>query len=424
MAVVAGRTRNQILTSVLHNLGGVREITAQGNGSTTTFKINLGLAAADDFKGQVIKFLTGANTSGSAIITASSTPSSGVVTLTFSPAVTSTTTNDTALLINWQDPIVTINRINDFINQAVMETYGYFFDPTESFALHTDNKSVRYDIPTDVAMITRIDYRVAVDGEVLHDCDRTFDETTNSDFTQAVDTENGRRASALKLTVAVGADAGEFITDGISSVDISRYTHLEGWFRSTAALSAADYKIHLDNGTVLADDSDLESVNVPASTTTDAWQYFRVALATPERLTAIVSIGIEMDVDKGAHTIWFDDLKVTRQDSDEWAPLDSYAWWIDKEARDLILRDRRIPGYALLKLVGGDKPALFTADSSTSEVPEEYVVARATALSLLGGVSAPSLDAAMRGRLADYWIQHAETARRGLPMAQGMRLVD
>ena len=161
---------------------------------------------------------------------------------------------------------------------------------------------------------------------------------------------------------------------------------------------------------------------MPGPATTDAWSYFRVALANPETDTAIVSIGIEMDQDKGAHTAWFDDLKVTKNDPTLWRSLDRGQWGLDREARDLVLTSPA--GYRLLKVIGGDKPTLLTSDSTVTEVPEDYLIARATALALIAGIGSPGMDAATRGKMADYWLAKAETDRRALTNLVGVRLLE
>jgi hypothetical protein len=303
--------------------------------------------------------------------------------------------------------------IDEFINQAIWEATGRIYDPEESLEVHTDKVNARWEIPSQFAMIQDIYYRNKVTSKTLHSCGTTFDESTDSDITQAVSTEDYKRdGSSLKLTIASGASAGDKITDSITSVDLSRYDYVEFWIKSTVATSSGNLKIHLDNATVTADGNDLESLDVPALTA-DTWKYCRVALSNPETDTAIVSIGLEYDNDLGACTIHLDDIKAVKNDTAVWEKLDRNTWRIDKEGsqgastQDLVLTDRgrTLAGNTLLKIVGGDEPAELSSDSDTTEVPERFVVAYATALS------------------AAFWFAKTEQARYSLPFLINVRTV-
>ena len=307
-------------------------------------------------------------------------------------------------------------RANDAINQAINSVMGRFYVREESLALHADGRTIRFDLPSEFAMVDRVEYRDQVQGLVLHQCDRSFDETTDADFTQTTDSQDRKLGSSLKLAVAAAAAAGDFVTDNIGSSDLSQYTHLEGWIKSSVALSAADYVIRLDNGVVQGDATDLEILSVPAATA-GIWTYWRVALVNPQSDTAIVSIGIEMNVDKGAHTVWFDDIKVVDNNTGVWVKLPKQVWRIDRETDDLVLsaEGRAAAGYHLLKVSGGSNPAQLTADSGVATVPESYLVAKAVALMLRGGSRASEDDADGRRSLARDWDLEAMLERGKFP---------
>ena len=197
------------------------------------------------------------------------------------------------------------------------------------------------------------------------------------------------------------------------------------WVKSTVATSAGNLKLHLDNGTVTADGNDLESLNIPALTA-DTWTFVRMSLSNPESDTAIVSVGLEYDSDLGACTVWIDDIVAVANDTAEWEILDRRNWQIDKESRDLVLvRDGHIAlGYALMKITGGDKPALLTTDSSETEIPEDYVIAQAITFALLASSGGPSTDPDARRALSAYWSDQATRARRTFPLLVNVRSVD
>ena len=201
------------------------------------------------------------------------------------------------------------------------------------------------------------------------------------------------------------------------------------WVKVTgigSALVAGNLKLHLDDGTVTADGNDLESLNLPAISP-DTWTFARMSLGNPESDTAIVSIGLEHDADLGAGgTVWIDDIMAVANDTAEWSTLDRRNWKIDKESRDLILvRDGQdAVGYALIKITGGDKPALLDADSTATEIGEEYLIAQTISLALLSASGGPATDPDARRQLSAFWGDQSQRARRAFPMFANVRVVD
>ena len=139
-------------------------------------------------------------------------------------------------------------------------------------------------------MIQDVYYRDKFTVKELHNCNTAFDESVDSDFTVTADTEDYKTGSASnKIDIAVGASAGDKITDSISSVNLAKYDYIEFWIKSSVATSAGNLKIHLvDAGGIE------ESLDVPALTA-DTWKYCRVALSNPEDNGAITQIRFEYD---------------------------------------------------------------------------------------------------------------------------------
>jgi hypothetical protein len=282
---------------------------------------------------------------------------------------------------------------------------------------------VRFDIPSNISMISRVDYRHKVSSTRIHACAATFDEATDSDFTQSLDTKDRKQGTqALKMVIASGASAGDFVTDSITSKDISGYDTIEMWVKSTVATSAGNLKLLLDDTAACA--SPLETLSIPALSA-DTWTFVRMSLANPETDTAIISVGLEYDADLGAVTVWIDDISVVENDTAEWTTLPRHNWRIDKEARDLILgRDGHdAVGYSLIKLVGGDKPALLTSDSTATEIDENFIIANATNLALISTSGGPATDPDAKRQLSAYWAAQAERSRRALPLLVNVRQV-
>lgn len=420
MAIVQGRTRAQLRQSVGYNLGAVYVSSASGNGSTTTIVDNTLIGADDNHNGKWVIFNDASGNSGQTTRVSDYTSSN--TTLTLSPAVdASSATSDTYEI--WDD-IYSPARVNEFINQAIIDATGHAYDPVEKLDLHTDGKSLRLDIPSGLSMIQDIYYRDKVDFTRLHACASVFDESVDSDFTVALDTKDKKQGTqSCKFTIAAGASAGDLATDSITSKDISGYDYVEFWVKSTVATSAGNLKVHLDDTANCA--SPVESISIPALSA-DTWTFVRDKIDNPELCSAIISVGLEFDSDLGACTVWLDDISAVSNDSAQWVKMPRNLWKIDKEAKDIVLDDyaHGVARYNLLKLVGGDKPALLTSDSDTSEIDEQYIIARATALAFASASGGPQTDPDNKNNMAGFWMGLSSSARRAFPLLTNVRLVE
>ena len=423
MAVTQSKTREDLRKAIGRNLGKMLTGTTSGSGSTTTALDATLFGGDDEYIGSYIRFTSGDN-DGSVRRITDYTSSTG--TMTFA-AVGATVAGSTTYEL-WKDQFDP-QIVDEFINQSIWEITGKYFDPEENVDLHTDRINARLEIPSEIAMIQDVYYRNKFTSKELLSCDSVFDETVDSDFTVSVDTEDYKRGSASnKFVIAVGASAGDIATDSITSVNLAKYDYIEFWIKSTVATSAGNLKILLDDSASCA--SPIETLNVPALTAS-TWKYCRVALSNPHTDTAIISVGLEYDSDLGACTVHLDDIKAVKNDTSTWTKLPRYQWRIDKEGeqgastQDLVLTDggRAEVGYSLIKLVGGDEPAELSADSDTTEVPERFIVAYATALSAQAGSLRPDADIDSMRNLAAFWFAKSEQAKNDLPFLTNARLV-
>lgn len=412
MPIIQSRTREQLRVSVGSGLGAIRRIEADSAGTNTTFITDaLSLGGADEHIGKWMVFTSGTN-DGSIRRVTDSAVSGNRQTLTWFPSVAAATADsDTAEL--W-DERYNPEDIHEFINQSIMDVTNVSLTPLENITLHGDGSVARFDIPSGIVMINRVEYRSGITSRNVHLCERVFDETADSNFTISVDSKDKKGgSSSLKLVISSGVSSGDFVTDSISSLDLSNYTHIEGWVKATSTLAASDFVLHLDSGAVLANGSDLESLNIPATIAADTWTFFRVALANPELDTAIISIGVEYNDNQGANTVWFDEIRATKSDSETWTTLPNNLWSIDRQARDLIFQKgaRGIVGYALLKLVGGNQPALLTTDATANEIDDAYVIARTIGLALTSEGGGTSTDTEARFQRGQSWLGRADVMK-------------
>ena len=421
MAVTQSKTLEDLRKAVGRNLGKMVTGTTSGSGSTTTAVDATLFGGDDEYNGSYIRFTSGTYDGTTRRITdyASSTG-----TMTFA-AVAGTIAGSVTYEL-WNDgfdPRV----VDELINQAIWEVTGRVYDPVENLDVHTDRINTRWEIPSGLAMIQDVYYRDKITQKLLHNCNSVFDESVDSDFTITADTEDYKTGSASnKIVIAAGASAGDTASDTITTVDISKYDHLEFWIKSSVATSAGNLKIHLvDAGGIE------ESLDVPALTA-NVWKYCRVALVAPYDNTAITQVRFEYDSDLGACVVHLDDIKVVKNDTAAWEKLARNTWRIDKEGTlqgastaDLVLSDRgrALAAYRLLKIVGGNVPTEFSADSTTTEVPERYIVAYATALAAQAGSTRNDIDTDGMRNLAGFWHGKAEQARNALPFLTNVRTV-
>ena len=421
---VQGRTRKQLRQSIGNNLGAMRTGTAYDAGSTTTL-ISLSLVGGDDnYNGKwlTVADVTNSNNTETRII---SDYTASAYRLTVQQAYSfATAAGDTFEI--W-DAQYRPEVIEEFINQAIIDATGQAYDPVEDVSLHADNRNMRFDIPANISIINHLYYRSKVTFTTLHSCNAEFDETVDSNITVTVDTEDKKRGTGSnKFVIAAGASAGDIATDSFTSKDISKYDYLECWIKVSGIASATasgNLKILLDDSASCA--SPIETLDVPALEP-NTWTYVRMALANPETDTAIISIGLEYDSDLGACQVRLDDIKVVQNDTAEWTIFPKHLWKIDRSARDLILSDsgRLEAGYTLLKITGGDKPALLTTETATSEVDDSYIIARATGLAFAAASGGTGTDPDQKRQQAAFWLGLAEQSKRAFPMLITGRVVE
>ena len=426
---VQGRTRKQLRQSIGYNLGALKVGNATGGTNNTLIDVNTFRGGDDTHNGKLVLVTDASDgTTQTTQYVNDYTASNNTIQFQQNASFTVASSDEYEIWNEPYDPAV----IHDFINQAIIDATGQAYDPTESpdmsssphTALFADGKVLRFDIPSNISIINRLYYRSSISFTRLHSCNAAFDETVDSDITVTVDTEDKKQGTGSnKFVIAAGASAGDIATDSITSKDISKYDYLEGWIKSTVATSAGNLKILLDDSASCA--SPIETLSVPALSA-DTWTYFRVALANPETDTAIISIGLEYDSDLGACQVRLDDLKVVENDTAIWEIFPKHLWKIDRSSRDLVLTDsgKFEAGYSMLKIVGGDKPALLSAETTATEVDDSYIIARATGLAFAATSGGANTDPDQKRQQAAFWLGLAEQAKRAFPLLITGRVVE
>ena len=205
--------------------------------------------------------------------------------------------------------------------------------------------------------------------KVIQNCDSAWSESSGTGVTVSAETEDRREGAASNKFVITGSGtAGDIIASQKVSIDLSKFTHVEFWFKSTVTLTSGE----------------TELLSLPAITA-GTWTYVRLALSNPLSDSAIISVGFEYDVDIGAVTYQIDAIRATVANSEDWVTIHRNAIKWDKDNRSFSIAYADAPAgssYALLKLAGVKKPSELDADATSCDVEPEYLINKATAMLL------------------------------------------
>ena len=415
MPVIPGRNRVQLRQSIGYNLGAIYVSSASSVGTTTTIVDNTLIGGTDDYKGRWI-----IGTSGTTIGQITRVSSFTGSTLTVSPAFTALFASGETYEM-WTAPYNPL-LLNDLINQAIMDTFGLYFDPEEDISLCGDGRQASFAIPTSLSMIDQVSYRSSHESLSVEGINAVWAELVQSGLSAVRDNKDYKSSDSLKITVTAAAAANARITTAIASLDLSGMDYIEFWFKSSIATLAGDIHLLLDDTAQAA--SAIESLALPALVA-NTWTFVRIALATPNLDTAIISVGLRFTTDNGAQVAWLGPIRAVLDNSAIWTPLNWGAWTIDEEAVTLKLRGSTAQaiGNRLIKLRGGDAPVLLTADATVNEVDDTFVICRATELAVGQEKSGTDITRQLRAGEISRWARRADAARAGFPYLINARTV-
>tara|TARA_R100000963_G_C4633903_1_gene98353 strand:+ start:161 stop:1306 length:1146 start_codon:yes stop_codon:yes gene_type:complete len=271
-------------------------------------------------------------------------------------------------------------RVHNAINRAIRAIPRRGAPPLRDISIHTSSAINNFSIPTSVVGINNIQVRLNQTEKVIENCDGAWSESSGTGVTVSAETEDRREGAASNKFVLTGsATAGDIIASQKVSLDLSKFTHAEFWFKSTVTLTSGQVKLVLSTTANAATETEL--LSLPAITA-GTWTYVRLALANPLSDSAIISVGFEYDVDIGAVTYQADAIRGTVANSEDWVSVHRNAWTVDKDARTFSLDYNNAPSgssYALIKLLGVKKPTELSADATSCDVESEYIINKALA---------------------------------------------
>jgi len=142
-------------------------------------------------------------------------------------------------------------------------------------------------------------------GVTVEDCEDAWVDKTY--VTSSNPTTGFKRGAAyLLLTATADFTTGLMATEVISSANLSGYSHIHLWAKSSIALAAGVLQLMLDDTALCV--SPIETINFPALVA-NTWTRISLKLATPASDTAIISVGVNCTVDQVAFTLALDDIR-------------------------------------------------------------------------------------------------------------------
>jgi len=411
MAVIQGRTRLQLETAIGYNLGAIFEGSWTSNTSATVNTDTKWKGGADDANGKWLHATSGGETGE--VVRVTDDNGSGALT---HDALTGTPSSGETYLI-W-DEEYRPDAIYSYINDAILEATDRFYDDAEDISLFADGAQKGFSIPSGISMIQKLQYRSVFKSKTIDNANSAW--LSHGSNTATLDTNLKKEGTAsIRIGLHVSISAGDRVASkDFTAMDLSDYTHIEWWARSSRTTTAGQLKLLLDDTSEAA--SPVELLAFPALAE-DTWTFCRVELAKADEDTAIVSVAIEDDADIGAGTLWIDGIRATHSQEQSFTDVPRRLWSVDRSSRTLQLTDsaRSMIGYNMLKIIGGDKPALLSADTDTTEVSDAFVIARATARAL---AAAPASEE--NRNQSGFWERIGNGYFNRMPMLTNVRIVE
>ncbi len=413
------QNRGEIRRTIGINLGGVIVGTATSTTDTSSLidTYNFAFYTGDDeFNGSevIIYDAAGSVVDGEKSMVADYAGATSDATV--SPVFTASITSADKFEL-WKPPY-RINDVNQAINDAIIKVSPQCLKIKEIHTTFTESAKYEYNVLSGYKGVYSVEYVYNVGMEkVIDRCDTAWSELVDADVTASADTVYKKEGTAcLKLVVAAGCAAGDKLaTQAISSLDLSGCNEIEIWIRSTVALDAGDIQLLLDNTALCA--TPVETLNIPATTANTTTRHL-ITLANPESDSAIISVGLKMAVDKGAFTLYADDIKAVDSATRQYKELNPWYWEIVKGSTPylkLSLAGLSVAGTERqLRITGYQLPDVLSDDTTDCDIDPGYLVAAVTGKLMMSHAMTRELDIKDKANLAQFWLGEAERILRGM----------
>jgi hypothetical protein len=150
---------------------------------------------------------------------------------------------------------------------------------------------------------------VHVATQLVHACDVVFDELVDGDVTASADTTDYRLGLASNKFVCAGnlGNGDKIATDAVTSMDLSTFTELMFWIKSSVAIgTAGDLQVGISKSSSLGGTPIWFDVPALAANT---WTLCRVT-GDFSAQNAVISVGVKLTAnDPGAFNLWLDEVR-------------------------------------------------------------------------------------------------------------------
>ncbi len=306
----------------------------------------------------------------------------------------------------------TVEEINAEINNAIIRVTRGCLQPKVIATAFTSAEEYEYNCLSGFVGVYLVEYvNLTGIGYTLETCDIAWSGTTSGYVTVTADTIIKKVGNASVKMVATADLAANTVMTGqsITDKDISQCDTLEIWVYSTVALSAGDLQVILYDTSVAK-----ETLNIPA-TTANTWTRHLISLANPASDTAIDAVYIKQVTDKGAFTLYVDDIKAVKSTSRKYIPLAPDEWSIVKGSTpylQLTPFGLGSTGYPTqLRLSGYQIPALLSDDTTDCEIDPDYIIAYVTGNLFINHIKSSRLEINDRQSQSKYWLSIAESLK-------------
>jgi len=147
---------------------------------------------------------------------------------------------------------------------------------------------------------------VHVSDFLMHACDVTWGEQVVGNVTDSLDTTDYKTGSGSAKFVVADAFTTGVIGSIAVTLDLTPYTEITAWVKSSVALDASDWAILTDE---TADCASPQTHVLPALTA-NTWTFVRISTdMSGTDYETVISLGLNQTVDKGAMSFWIDDVR-------------------------------------------------------------------------------------------------------------------
>lgn len=320
----------------------------------------------------------------------------------------------------WDEDVSPV-LVHQFINDALVEVTRKGSIETVDTVNHTGGDVSLFRTDSSWTGIKDIQWRSAYVGEQFSPMDVALS-TLTSNIISEVDSADYREGSgAVKLGISSAESSATSIASlTVNAVDARGYDRVEFWYKTGMAITSSALVFQL-----MQTSSAHHSFSL-SSTGGSSWIYVTATLNRNDVSSALDGIRIRTGSSDApsSMTVWFDDVKLVRRDTDVWRTLPHDFWTIDQINRRVIIKEEaRIP-YAKLLFTGVRSPNQLTADTAISEIDPQYVVHSAMAKILRTTADRRGSDVDGAFKQAQMHEQLAQAMRLRWSMPSGIRWLD